>query len=345
MSALGLLSADDGKARALASLGLPHDASDTDVRLELLRVVTWALTAGRRPVHVLRLLNRSLEIAASLSNSTAEPERLRSDLREGLDALAGAGDLAELDGGLWIPAPTRLVEAPRGDHALFVGGLPTRRLPASVRPGISRSGPFRIADRSVSAALSLPKESLSDWARKPPEPLDAWAARILAIDLHEYSEPLDGAVTQLYLPARARSGAPQFKRWVDRYEGVSGRFLARRSRVFGAREYRLGQAVDGRLVRSGAVLAPREARRLMYAFDALAGNPTRARWIVRPAEAVLILTSDLPDPEHRMLGAMGSLELNPAKAYERRWTFNAQYEQVLEVLRELSIEIRDDRKG
>jgi len=45
-----------------------------------------------------------------------------------------------------------------------------------------------------------------------------------------------------------------------------------------------------------------------------------------------------------MLGAVGRLEPTGEKVYERRWTFNKEPVQVLELLRALSIDVRHDGK-
>lgn len=340
-TALRILSREKAIEEVILSLALPRTVTDLEFQFEMLRAITWALTGGIGPVHVLRLLNRAVEIAMGLVTNFVETEHLRADLRESLDILAEVGDLVELDGGYWLPAPTRFVEAHRDDHVLLVGGLPNRLLPTDLRELVSPRGPFRSVERSTTSLLNIPTEDLFDWARKPPEPLDVWAQRILEIDLPVYTEPRDGSMTLLYLPAHAHSGAPQFKRWFERYDKVEGRFLARRSRVFGAREYRLVEVTDGKLVSSGAVLGPHEARRLMYAFDARFGNPTKAMWFPRSTGGELVLNSVPPEPEQRILGAMGgSLSLNPEKVYQRRWIFSADGEKVLKILRDLSIDVR-----
>ena len=341
---LSVLSQEHARAQALLSLGLSRAATDQDVRLEILRAITWALTVGTRPVHVLRLLNRSVAYGMGLGRCAVEPEELRSILRDGLDSLACAGDLVCLDGGYWLPAPTRLVVVPNDDVFLLVGGQPTRALPIAQRQTLVFDGPFRRLGSQAARDLELPVEDLSDWARRPTIPLRNWAQDIIELDLPEYSAPREESTTELYVPENAKPGAPQFKRWTERHHDVTGRRLARRTRVFGAREYRVVEVAMGKVVRSGAVLGPREARRLMYAFDAQCGNVTRARWIARPPGGELVLTSDLPEPEHRILGAVGRFEPTSEKFYERRWRFTKELDQVMEMLRELCIDIRREEE-
>src|SRR5436190_2661128 len=110
----------NGEARATVaeSLGLAASASQSEsLRFELLRALTWALTSGTQPVHVLRLLNRTASVASTLLQSP-DDRQVRSVLREGLDALADAGDLVELDGGLWLPATSRFVRLGHEDGHL-----------------------------------------------------------------------------------------------------------------------------------------------------------------------------------------------------------------------------------
>ncbi len=335
------VSESEAQRAAFVSLGLEGGASPADIRIELLRALAWALTGGARPVHIVRLLNRAIDLATNLGGTGLEPEFLREVLRSELQSLAAAGDLAELDSGLWLPAPTRLVEVGEGvEFSLLVGGIPSRMLAEAVRIDVSRNGPFRLLKRRAAALLSYPLEPLSEWARKPNEPLDAWGRYLLDSDIPEFTETQDGAKLELYLPARANRGAPQFKRWYERYEDAKGRFIARRIRVYGAREYRIVEVDRKRVTRSGAILTRHEARRLMYAVDSAANNPTRAKWMARGEGGDLVLTSELPESERRIFGAMGVFEPNPERVYERRWTFSAHGRQILDTLRDLHIDVQ-----
>ncbi len=336
---LQIVSRDHARARVLKSIGLQPHAPAPVVRFELLRTLAWALTGGRNPVHVLRLLNRALDVAMGVADEDLGPEGLRAALRDALDELAMAGDIAELDGGLWVPAPTRLVPITGQDEALLVGGLPTGYLTGVSAAAISRKGPFRFVSRSSADVLRLPIEDIAEWARRPQQPLLEWAAQIMAQHLPEYEEPADGARIAFYVPHRAPAGAPQFKRWYERYGDGSAIGLAKRTRAFGSREYRVVEVVSGQVVRSGAALARGEARRLMYALDAEAHNYTRARWASAGAGGRLVLSSVLPQAEQRILAAFGSLTVPEERLYEQRWVFSSHGEQVRAVLGELSIQL------
>lgn len=339
---LQIVSRDHARARVLKSIGLQPHAPASVVRFEMLRTLVWALTGGRDPVHVLRLLNRALDAALGVADEDLGPEALRSTLRDALDELAMAGDIAELDGGLWVPAPTRLVSIASRDEALLVGGLPTRYLTGVSAAAITRKGPFRFVARSMADVLGVPVEEIADWARRPEQPLSEWAAQVLAQRLPEYEEPAEGARIEFYMPQRAPAGAPQFKRWYERYGDGSAVGLARRTRAFGSREYRVVEVVSGQVVRSGAALARGEARRLMYALDAEARNCTRARWASAGAGGRLVLNSVLPHAEHRIMAALGSLTVPEDRLYEQRWDFGSHGEQVRAVVSELSIQLTSE---
>ena len=85
---------------------------------------------GRKPSRctILRLLN----LATSLDPSVRR--HLRPRIKESLEELAEAGDLAELANGRWLPAPTREVRLETADdtHVSSVGG--TADIPSSAGP-------------------------------------------------------------------------------------------------------------------------------------------------------------------------------------------------------------------
>ena len=95
-------------------------------------------------------------LAPSQQDSTASDELHSSDNsgehfaleRETLDNLAGQGDLFELSGGSWLPAPLRFVPI-TPIHHLLEGGMPTRLLPPVLLRALSFHGSFRYVERSV----------------------------------------------------------------------------------------------------------------------------------------------------------------------------------------------------
>ncbi len=299
--------------------GAAGEATEYDV----LRLVTWSLTRSQEPAHVVRVLNCAVELARSFALLSEPAEAVRDRLRGRLEDLAEAGDLVWLDEGRWLPAAVRQV--PLGDGregALLVGGIPTSSLPREMGTNVLAHGAYRrLRSLAPFAELALPSEQLDAWTLAPPEPLKEWGQDILQAPLPEYREPQrDESAFRVYLPSRARPGSTQLRRWSDRVGEVSGRYLAERSRVFGAREYRVVELASGRVIKSGNVLAPGEATRLRYALDALSGNPTRVSWHENRDAVVVTLWSSIPRAEQRLLAALGCLEICE-RSYPRRWHF------------------------
>ncbi len=301
----------------------PGGATPEGTEYDLLRLVTWSLTRSQEPAHIVRILNCAVELARPLVPASVTSEVLRDRLRGRLEDLAEAGDLVWMDEGRWLPAPVRQVPlGARREGALLVGGVPTSSLPREMSANLLPHGAYRQL-RSVAAFsdLALPSEPLEAWTQAPAEPLKAWGEGILNAPLPDYREPQrDESAFRLYLPSKARPGSTQLRRWSERVGGISGRYLAERSRVFGAREYRVVEVSNGRVVKSGNVLAPGEAARLRYALDALSGNPTRVSWHEDRDGVIVTLWSSIPRPEQRLLAALGSLETSE-RPYPRRWHF------------------------
>ncbi|HYG67423.1 MAG TPA: hypothetical protein VD838_07175, partial [Anaeromyxobacteraceae bacterium] len=186
-------------------------------------------------------------------------------------------------------------------------------------------------------------ETLESWSRAPTQRLEDWGRAVLTAPLSDYREPQrDESAFRIYAPEKARPGATQLRRWTDRFSDLSGRYLAERSRVFGAREYRVVDLSRGRVERSGAILAPGEDRRLRYAADALAQNPTRVQWKKGRDDVTVTLWSEMPRSEQRLFGALGCLAVTAGAYYPRRWQFaRADAPLVRERLRSLSVSIHD----
>ena len=308
-------------ARAVALSLVGSDQADgVALNCALVRTVLWALTRDGRPAHILRVMNLLLDLATSHAEAVDE-QALRGRLRRILDDLADAGDILELAGGRWHPAAVREVDlGGLGNGHLLVGGVPTSALPGGLRGRVVHDRAFRrVHDDRIREALGLPLEHLDSWAGAPAGSMAEWANEILGSGLAPYVRQDGGGSWHLYAPAEARRGARQRRRWLERFDALSGRFLADRIRIFGAREYRVIEVRQGRVERSGAILLPGEARRLMYAMDSLAANPVEV--LVESVGDTLKLTlwSELPRPELRLFAALGSLEVPADRYYPRTW--------------------------
>jgi hypothetical protein len=258
--------------------------------------------------------------------------------------LEDAGDLLELSGGYWAPATTRLVALPEGVGYLLVGGIPSSLLSVD-RTLIQFHGPHRhLATLPSELSMALPVESFASWGRLPSESLHDWARDVVDSFVRQPYSPASGDMFEFYLPADARAGTPQFKRWSEDATKITGTLLARRRRLYGAREYRL---VD---VRAGQIIGVSElhtvdVRRLMYAFDLAVGNPVRARRLPASDPSEWLFTSELPRPEQRAFTAFGTLTIPDDRPFERRWTFLRNEAIALKMLRDLGIVLEQQHGG
>lgn len=314
----------------------------------LVQSVLWALTRDGLPAHILRILNVAVDIAAG--DGTSDERLIRAQLRDALDELADAGDTVDVGDGRWLPAATREVDLAHKDGTrLFVGGVPTGSLPPHLQAILTAHGPFRRTQGDAARLeLDLPTESLEAWADAPSLPLQAWAEPLLDSPLPPYSEPSDGTRFRFYAPAQARPGASQGSRWVDPPPEGFGRLLVERTRVFGAREYRIAELRRSRIESCGAVLLRGEHRRLMYALDDRAGNPVSAK-VMRQADSLMLtLWSEVPRAEQRLFAALGDLqERDDDRYYPRAWRFDLSHADFVEVrLRALGIALKSEsRRG
>lgn len=324
-------------ARAL--LGLGNSCPAFESRFEILRATVWSMAAPSGKVHTNRLLTAAIPSWKLLCDRTdTSDEALRAELRESLSVMQDAGDLIGQSGGFWGPATVRLVKHTAENGYLLVGGVPSMLLPME-QDCVQYHGPYRSFTKCPSGlATWLPLENLASWARLPAQPLEEWArGTIDSLELHSYA-PLSADTFEFYLPEHSRKGTPQFKRWFNSAGAATGVMLARRTRIYGAREYRLLQ------VQSGKISAARElqgidVRRLMYAFDQAAKNPVRARFQRGGNQSECLLTSELPRAEQRTFATLGRLTIPAERPFERRWAFLRYEEVALERLRCLGISV------
>lgn len=307
-----------------------------DSRFEILRATVWSMAAPKGKAHVNRVLSAAIPTWNLLSERRASEETLRAELRGGLSTLDDTGDLIELSGGYWAPATARLVVLPEGVGHLLVGGVPAALLQFG-DDAIEFQGPHRhIATVRSEFAAALPVETLTSWAKLPSNPLQDWAQEVLAsFTRHPYS-PTITDVFEFYRPEVARPATPQFKRWSPDAGNTTNTLLARRLRLYGAREYRLVDMRAGRIV-AACELHDVDVRRLMYALDLAAGNRVRARSFRTRHQTEWRFTSELPRAEQRTFAALGTLRIPDERPFERRWTFRRNEELALEMLRSLGI--------
>lgn len=334
-----LLRVDEARSSARKSLRLGSGCADADSRFEVLRAAVWSLSWDRGPVYVAKILNVAMPSWRLLcARTTGDDAMLRAELRAALQSLQDAGDLVEAAGGLWTSAATRVISLDHGAGQLLVGGAPLALLPIDANL-VLHHGPYRRLQSAGGLGALIPDEEQASWAHLPEAPLREWARQLAeSLERVPYT-PSTNEGFEFYLPEKAQRRAPQFKRWQDQPGDAKGTLLAKRRRLYGAREYRLVDVSGGRIVRA-CELPTSEARRLMYAFDAEAANPVRARCTDSASDDVeVILTSELPHAEQRLLAALGTLKIPLDKPWERRWTFPRKQELPIRLLRSLCIEI------
>ncbi len=310
-------------------LGTADHSDQLAIDCALLRSCLWSLSGGQRPVHSLRLLNLAVECSpAGLNTESENGSDVRLRLRNALSELEGAGDVVSLANGRWLPAPTRDVKLGTADDTrLLVGGLPTSVLPAELSAKVRHHGAFRRTTGGVVAReLGLPKESRDSWIGAGPADIRAWTESIFEGDYEAFTDGNDSGRFSVYAPESARPGTPQYRRWVDRPEKLSGRFLGRRDVAFGMRQYRAVEVDRGRISQLMRLrLGAGDLRRLMYGLDALAKNPVTVDYDIAGEEISVVLRSEIPGPEQRLFAALGQLSFPDEKYYPRNWRFPRHY--------------------
>jgi hypothetical protein len=190
-------------------------------------------------------------------------------------------------------------------------------------------------------ALQLPSEPLASWAGGPTQDLENWSEEILNAELTLYQEHQDRSRFRVYAPELS-TGSLQIRRWVDRLGDLSGRYLARRERVFGALEYRIIELARGTVVATDD-LGFSDARRLMYALDWRAKKPIEIKCEIRDSYLSITVRSELPGAEQRLFGAIGILGVPDEAYYPRTWTFPESYRKtVFDTLQALKITLVED---
>lgn len=311
----------------------------SDNVFEVLRAAIWGIAASASRVYVSRVLATALPTWRLLSQrSDASKEMLRAELHEALSTMQDTGDLLEFSGGYWAPATARFVELPDEAGYLLVGGVPTAFLPIDPAT-VQYHGPYRhLSKLPAELATAITREDLKSWAGLPSVPLEQWHREVIeSVERQSYSPTATDAF-EFYLPENTRPGVPQFKRWFESAGSANGTLLARRVRIYGAREHRLVDVRSGRII-SACELHDIDVRRLMYAIDLAAKNPVRVRSLGVGHQGEWLLTSDLPRAEQRTFAAFGTLTIPADRPFERRWTFSRNEEVALGMLRSLGIEL------
>ena len=337
-------------------------ASQESLLAEVMRTVLWAQCAHRQDVPLSEASIKTQKVlkmaraiwrplATSHQNSAASNGVQGNDNpgehieleREILENLAEQGDLFELSGGRWLPAPLRLVPiAPI--HHLLVGGMPTRLLPSVLLRALSFHGSLRYAESSINSSL-LPDtqipirwQSLESWLG----PAQVLEELVRYFDEQELLTVSHQHVTDTSLEAYDTNiNGSQYSRWQSLDRVKDGRYLLRSSTPWGIHRYTGGSISNRRLTQQGAELRQTDIRRLCYALDKRAGKPTTARW--NQQRDLLILHSELPGRERKFLSTIGTLIENAdGNYYPRQWLITRDVAPIFSQLNELGIQIESD---
>lgn len=321
------------------SLSVDANCLSRECQFELLRTVVWSLSAPHSRVHISRVINSTLASWKLLSDfTTGAEEDFRCEIREAMSVIEAAGDLIELGKGFWTSATTRTVCLPNKSSRLIVGGLPCSLFYVP-RDAIRFHGPHRHISSIIGPiATTLPSESFNSWVKLPEGTLMQWAnAHLESLQLSAYS-PNNSGPFEFYIPQFARRYCPQFKRWYGNAKLSTGLYLARRRRVYGAKEFRLVELKSGQITKSCELLAV-DVRRLMYAHDSHAKNPVRVRTSKHQTTSEWLFSSELPLPEQRAFSTIGKLDIPDERPYLRRWSFPNNDDMVRSLVSALGIEI------
>jgi hypothetical protein len=331
------------------------DISSLSFRAECLRSALWSSSnAGNMPVYVTRLLGvteplimADPEFAKSRISRADEGVESRDVLRESLEEMELIGDLARLPGGYWLPSPLRVVPLHAVNRWLLISGRPTWALPKDLVKNLEYTGVARFSKESIAA---LPTQSEENWCRLPKGNVDKWAASTIErADLQQFDDPeiefefYAAGVPGVY----GASDGFQLRRWTRGGASLpDGRYLVRQRLFRGRTHHAIAEVRNGRTVATGSMDTEVDVRRLMYGIDLLRGCPVSVRVARQSDSSRFVLSNEVPRAEHRLLTALGTLQI-PAdgKYYPRVWTCAERYgAQIERTLTRLGVRVVEDRK-
>ncbi len=334
-------------------------AQQESLSAEVIRVSLWSQSAYRQASSLTEAsvtTQRLLKIARAIwrpiattyrgnvGMSSVQDESLSGEPleleREILENLADLGDIFELGGGRWIPAPLRFVRSTPQRH-LLVGGMPTRLLAPVLRRALSLHGTFRYIEGNVDTSLLQDAHIPVQWQSR-----ESWLGPVQRLEeLADYFDEMEllpvshQHVSESSLEAYDTSKfKPQYLRWESPNRVRDGRYLLRASTPWGTHHFTIGSLNEHRLIHQSAEVRQADIRRLCYALDQRAGKPTKARW--NQKRSLLILHSELPGRERKLLSSIATLiENSNGNYYPRQWIIARDVEGVFSMLNELGIQV------
>jgi len=336
-------------------------ASSEALRTESIRVAVWALSVQKQGPLLSDTVVSTRQVLAHArglwmpfrsgngerlqSNSTRYYEDVpgETDLeRDILDALEDQGDLFSYPGGYWLSAPLRLVPVTDTQY-LLVGGVPTHLLPQTILQRMRLHGSFRQVDGTSIKTLPTSEfisewqfQSRENWLGPSPPTLEQLIQKFRTQEMQQVSRR---APNQSYEAYMASQDKPQFQRWLPLDHARDGRYLVRTQTLWGLRQYSVGDIQSRNMVRQSTELRFVDTRRLCYALDHAANMPTTVIW--ERVQGRLVLKSDLPARERKLLASIGHLHVPKEGYYPREWVGIAPQhaERIDEILAQLCIRV------
>jgi hypothetical protein len=277
----------------------PLELDPLEVARSALCLASYQAQDESQEVHIGRLLGHFDRVGLAAS--------------DGLRTLWFLRETESLEGGYWIPAPTRVVRL-TDSLCLIVGIHPTDELRRHF-PSVRRAGAGRVvASRDVA---DLPAQSLASWQGEDGSTAPAWAQQTIgAAAGHLVPSILDGEIEVFAVRPRSARGAPEAV-WTKAGEGgceFRGTQLLRIRTAPTKHRYFLGRSRNKGEFLEGPVVS--DVSRLQFGLAALTGQPLRPTLTASNGTAMVNLPISAPTALRRLLVA---LCVEEQRSFGRRW--------------------------
>lgn len=322
-------------AQAGSILGWNSSINEVAIKCSIIRSVLWMDSEGYNPIHTTRIINQTIKFVL---NSSSESE-CREEIKNCLEKLKFAGDLASFSKGRWLPAMLKEVIIDSDlEESLLVGGVPSNAFPKRISKEIVHHKQFRkIAPGLIDEMHSTPKIGLNFWAQIPDEDLEAWAIKIKSLPLEELTVSNEKEQFEVYIPQPQKYKAVQNFCWRRRFRGASGKYLCRNTSLTGVRYY-IAEFLDGEIVALSNALPKKYYSRIMYAEDFAHSKSVVADAETKNSELIVKLSNLIPLGEYVIFDALGESHAEAADFIV--WKFDIKYQNIVfKTLQNLKIKI------
>ena len=269
-----------------------------------------------------------LEPISSIALSGALRRRSRDvDVVLCLERLHKIGDVQRLPGGYWLPAPTTLVKC--AELYAVVSGWPTTWLSETFGAEVTQGGIGRVIQVTAVPDPRHLEAPFVAWCRAP-DRTDIWTEDF--IKEAPFSTVELGVGLEIFNHWDSVSGT-RWGPYGSLASAPKGIAYGRKKDPFGARVYFLIRSNSEGIV--DCMQVPREQgthHRLKYGLLALAGQPQEFLALEYPSHVRVKLPRHLPDPEDRLLDAIGRVTLRDEDWYQIVEIPNLAWPQVEKVL-------------